>query len=189
MAIRAEFLSKLSSSLGRTLAILWAALTLSPVLFMVVGWVLTNGPNASPRPAVDPILIQVLIGLGGVLVASSVLVHRLLTEQDRLARGQSLIPRGQAEVSPVVGASQPTPEGPAEEALAEASRQYFVASIIALAVSESGAIMGLVLTVLSGSFGYVATLAGAAVVVDILFLRPDSEIYARLAPLIECRTA
>ena len=158
---------------ARTLNIIWLAFMSAPFLYAGVAWFVTTG--AEPKEADTGTL---RLGLG-VLAVVSVVASYLYRKR---ALGEAAIDRRLAE--PPVNALPGSDDlEPIEQRLAGIFPYYQTTTIIILALRESVAVLGLILTILTGDFWqYVPFgLAAAAIIAS----QPPSvgSFMARVLPL------
>ena len=145
-------------------------------MFLTVAWVLIQPAPGQLVPATgsEPLPLFLLIGLGAAALAAAVaafVVRTVIATPARLAVREA--PSG--DIPSLI-----PPEGEDERRLAASVGRWQTAFIVALALSESVAITGFVLSFLSRDLTYVLIGAGVAVALDIVFLRPDPTIYEKL---------
>ena len=126
--------------------ILWAALTLSQVFYIIVGFAVAQPPK---QPA-DPMLIIVLTGMALFNLALSVFIRHWLTQPKQLK----------------------AQEEPPEVVMERAFPLPFTGLIITWGVAESCALFGLLLTVFSGEVQYVMGLSTLTIVTMLSVHRP-----------------
>ncbi len=126
--------------------ILWGALTLSQLFYVIVGFVIAE-PAEEP---IESILVIVLTGMALFNLALSVFIRRWLTQPKQLK----------------------AQEEPPEVLMEKAFPLPVNGLIITWAVAESCALFGLILTLLSGETQYVVGLSGITIVTMFLVHRP-----------------
>ncbi len=176
--IRPDFVRALSKAVNLTLRLLWAGLTGSPILFAVVGYVVVTGDKFSAG-GLSELVKTVLVGLAIALIAVAVTIRRIGENADWLVPS---VPNANPQIPPALKVA---PDSDDERRVIGATQRYQTLVIVTLALAESGAVLGLVLTMLSGAPMYVATLAPVVVLVDVVFLRPDADIVSRLAEAVQ----
>jgi len=163
-----------------TQRILWAALTFSIVIYVVVAWFATQQAPAEGT-SLDPVFIGVFGAVSvAVAVASFVVPPRLLTDAmiTAIVKGDGL-PAGRHRRVPGYGPDGKP--GPAIDALSQAERRLysvvlrsFTPTILRLALHESIAVFGLLLALMSGTFDIALPFAIAAIALNVVaFPRPE----------------
>ena len=131
---------------ARVLNIIWAAFLAAPIFYTAVGWVVGRNPRPDAGGEVPTGLLQAVFLLAGAAaVAASYLVPRRLLADERL---RALL-RGPLPGTPLPGTADLEP---AEQRLALLFPHYQTTLIVTLALRESLAVLGLVLTILTGNF-------------------------------------
>lgn len=157
--------------------VLFAALAGAPIMFLTVAWTLVNPAPGLLIPAggAQPLPMTTLVGLGAAAVVAgglAIVIRTVFATPERLV--VAAVPEGQPP-------SLVPPESDDERRLAASVGRWQTAFIVSLAVSESMAVMGFVLSFLALDLTYILVGAFLAVTIDILFLRPDPTIYEKLA--------
>ncbi|MEO1233328.1 MAG: hypothetical protein AAFZ18_30960 [Myxococcota bacterium] len=176
MSLRRSFTKELAARHGSLTWVLFAALAGAPIMFLTVAWVLvepapgllvpTTGPE--PIPPFQVIAMSIIAAGAGIL---AFLIRAVIATPQRLTAQE--VPTGTIQ-------SLVPPESDDERRLAVSVGRWQTAFIVALALSESMAIMGFLLSFLARDLTYVLIGAGVAVALDIVFLRPDPTIYEKL---------
>lgn len=171
--IRDAFREALRAQAGRIAWVLWAAMTVSPLLFVGVVWfvVVQNGGGGEGLPEIAETAIMV--------VATSTLVLSVLLR--KYGERPSLLVGASATMVPP---GMPAPENEAERRLLGAALRYRVLFLVSLALSEAGAVFGFVLSFMSSDISFVLVFGWASVLVNLAFLRPSGGIYKQLEKAI-----
>lgn len=176
MAIRKQFLEGVASRHGSMAWVIYMALVAAPVMFVAVAWaVIAPAPGAltpptGPQP-LTPLFLPVL-GILALLTALAGIIVRRSATPERLARSGI-----KTQAIPGI----PPPDSEEERQLAGAVARYQMALILSLALTETTAIFGFILSFLAQDLTYVLGFSALALGIDLLFLRPNPGIYDRLA--------
>jgi hypothetical protein len=166
--MRPEFAASLISHARRMLRSLWLALGASIVAILFIGQRVIDGPTEA-RP-----------GIVGPLTAAAVAIATASFVFYRRTRLESL---REAAVDEAPRAALPglSAEGPAERRFMNATQQLFTRSIVAWALADASAVVGLNVAVVSGDRGQALAIGVAALVLLLGLERPRIKALEALA--------